>query len=310
MKLEASEATASTNRLAVSWQYAVPQHFLSALMRRATRVRTPFLKNRLIEWFIRHYGVDMSLAEEPVATAYSDFNSFFTRKLRADARPITRGAHTLLCPADGRISEAGRVNQDQALQCKGQPFRIQQLLGDDPDWSTRFSSGSFLNIYLSPRDYHRVHMPTTGKLRRMVYVPGRLFSVNDATTRAVPGLFVRNERVAFLFETALGPLALVMVGAIFVGSIETVWAGMVTPADIRRVRVWDYLGEKSISVEQGEEVGRFNMGSTVIVLIGNERVALNPTCHAGEPVCMGQTVGRASVSPPQDPQYEARSLPP
>ncbi len=292
MKQEVLESNASASRLTVSWQYAVPQHFLSGLMRRAARIRTPFVKNQLIHWFINHYKVDMSLAEEPIATAYRDFNSFFTRKLRADARPITRNAHTLLSPADGRISEAGRIERDQALQSKGHPFSIQLLLGNDADWASRFSNGSFVNVYLSPRDYHRVHMPIDGVLRRMVYVPGRLFSVNDATTRAVPRLFVRNERVAFFFDTALGPLALVMVGAIFVGSIETVWAGMVTPADIRRMRVWDYLEDQSLSIAQGEEVGRFNMGSTVILLVANQSIALDTRCCAGETVRMGQNMAR------------------
>lgn len=248
---------------------ALPHHLLSALMRHATRVRLPIWKNWQIRWFIRRYGVDMSIAHVPDPLLFEDFNTFFTRALRRGARPICEGATELACPADGTLSEFGAIARDTMLQAKGRTYSLTQLLGGEAPRAAAFQGGHFATVYLSPRDYHRVHMPLAGTLREMVHVPGRLFSVNQASVRDVPCLFTRNERVVSIFDTALGPMAVVLVGAVFVGSIEQVWAGEVAPARGPGPRVHRYpvTGSGSVTLDKGAEMGRFNMGSTVIVVL-------------------------------------------
>lgn len=278
-----------TELLFVGLQYLLPHHFLSSLMYRITRIEWPKLKNFQIRQVIQHYQVDMSEALESDPSKYRSFNAFFTRALHPDARPVDPSAEAITSPADGTLSQAGDIEDGHLFQAKGHDYSLLELLGGDMEWSRRFEAGSFATIYLSPRDYHRVHMPYNGTLKKMLHVPGRLFSVNDITTRQVPGLFARNERVVCLFETELGPMAVILVGAIFVASIETVWAGCVTPVS-RQVRRWSYQAEQTpqeIHLSKGEEMGRFNMGSTVILLFGKETIDWLEELEPGEGVKLG-----------------------
>jgi phosphatidylserine decarboxylase len=276
-------------------QYPIPHHALSSLMYRLTRARWKPWKRWQIRWVIRRYGVDMGLAQETDPEAYADFNSFFTRALKPTARPIIAGSNTLACPVDGAVSQVGTLDGSRLLQAKGASFTVEKLLGGDTQRAAPFIGGRFATLYLSPRDYHRIHMPVRGKLIQMVYVPGRLFSVSPRTTRTVPELFARNERVVAMFETPCGPMAMVLVGAIFVGNIETVWAGTVAPRSARDVLVWDYRhrpGDAApIVLEKGQEMGRFNMGSTVIVLFGKDAMKWSPELRPGGAVTMGQFLG-------------------
>ncbi len=272
-------------------QYLLPHHPLSRIMGRLVRCRIPGVKNLLIGGFRRLYRIDMSLAENPDPHSYPDFNSFFTRALRPDARPLAAAAEAVVSPVDGRISQAGTCGDGRILQAKGRDYTLAQLLGDSRHAAT-FQGGSYATIYLSPRDYHRIHMPLSGRLLEMVHIPGRLFSVNPATTRVIPGLFARNERVVCLFETDAGPMAMVLVGAIFVASIETQWAGVVTPPAGRTTSRRDYRNDPAAPhLERGAEMGRFNMGSTVILLFGPDGVAWQDACQEGATVRMGQQIG-------------------
>ncbi len=276
------------HRLYVGVQYLLPQHLLSALMYRLTRLRYRPLKNLIIRGFVRHFRVDMGESMEPDVTAYETFNHFFTRELRPDARPLPESPDAVLCPADGTLSQLGKIAHGRIFQAKGRDFSLVELLGGRDDWARAFEGGGFATIYLSPRDYHRVHMPLTGDLREMIHVPGRLFSVNPITTALVPRLFARNERVACLFESEAGPMAVILVGAIFVGSMETVWAGQVTP----RTSAGKSPGEgTTFRLDRGSEMGRFNMGSTVILLFPPDRVAWDPSLAAGDPVRVRQRIG-------------------
>lgn len=276
------------HRLYVGMQYLLPQHLLSALMYRLTRLRWRPLKNLVIRGFVRHFRVDMGESLEPDTTAYETFNHFFTRELRPDARPLPAAPAAVLCPADGTLSQLGKIAHGRIFQAKGRDYSLVELLGGRDDWAQAFQGGGFATIYLSPRDYHRVHMPLTGDLREMIHVPGRLFSVNPITTALVPRLFARNERVACLFESEAGPMAVILVGAIFVGSMETVWAGQVTPG----TSAGKSPGEgPTVRLDRGSEMGRFNMGSTVILLFPPERVAWDLSLAAGDPVRVRQRIG-------------------
>jgi phosphatidylserine decarboxylase len=278
--------------------YLLPHHLLSQLMYWLTRCEWRPLKNTLIRAAIRWYRVDMDQAEEPVAENYPNFNAFFTRTLRADARPIDQNADTVACPVDGRVSQLGQIQNGRIFQAKGQFYSLQELLAGDSVWSRRFEDGSFATIYLSPRDYHRVHMPLAGRLVKMAHVPGRQFSVNPSSTRVIPRLFSRNERVISLFESDVGAMAVIMVGAIFVGSMDTVWAGTVTPAS-RRITSWDHTGGSPapVALAKGVEMGRFNMGSTVILLFEKDRIDWDDALTANSPVCLGEEI--ASIKNPQ-----------
>jgi len=274
-------------RLWVWIQYLLPQHGLSRLVLAATRVRTPWFKNWTIRGFLKLYRVAMDEAAETDPYRYGSFNEFFTRALREGARPIDRDERAIVSPADGRISEAGSIDGDRLLQAKGRHYRLAELLAAQP-WASRFEGGSFATIYLAPFNYHRVHMPLRGELKDTVYVPGRLFSVNTATAQHVPQLFARNERILTLFDTAYGQMALVMVGALNVGSMATVWAGDITPA---ARRVITRLQAVPATLEKGAELGRFNMGSTVILLFEPNRVHWHPHLGAGREVRLGQILG-------------------
>lgn len=268
----------------------LPAHAISRLVYRLTRVRTAWLKNSLIKLFIHHFRVDMSLAAEPEPTAYKDFNSFFTRALREGARPLAAGADTILCPVDGQVSQLGRIEGQQIFQAKQHNYSLTALLGGSATLASHFVDGSFCTIYLSPRDYHRIHMPVAGSLREMVYVPGKLFSVNQTTVAMIPGLFARNERVINIFATESGPLAMIMVGAINVGSMETSWHGCVTPPYGDEITTWRY-DKQMVALEAGEEMGRFNMGSTVILLFPKDAMRWQENMAANDLVQMGQAIG-------------------
>ena len=269
----------------------LPHHGLSRIMFALTRMRAPWFKNAFIRWFSHRFDIDWQEALYQRPQDYEHFNAFFTRPLREGARPLEGDDDTLVSPADGDISQLGRIEAGRILQAKGHDFSATELLGGDSARAQPFEHGRFITVYLSPRDYHRVHMPCAGRLTETVYVPGRLFSVAPHTTRAVPRLFARNERLVTLFDTDAGRMALVMVGAIFVAAIETVWSGLVTPPHRRRIETSDYRSA-GIRLARGEEMGRFNMGSTVILLFENDRVAWEAGLSAGQALKMGQRIGR------------------
>ncbi len=272
-------------------QYLLPQHTLSKLMSYLTHSENKKLKNWMITQVIKHYGVNMDEAKVKNLNVFKSFNEFFTRELRPKARSITQEADGVACPADGAVSQSGLINDRIIFQAKGKSFSLFELLGGNTERAELFADGSFTTIYLSPKDYHRLHMPLTGKLKEMVHIPGRLFSVNTATTRSVPRLFARNERVVAIFDTEAGPMALVLVGAIFVSSIETVWHGVVTPPTVNSVQNWQYM-HKSIHLQKGEEMGRFNMGSTIIVLFGKNKVEWTDELKADAVVKLGEMIGK------------------
>lgn len=281
--------------LFVYMQYLLPAHLISRLMLRITRCQCSWLKNFFTPWFIRHYGVNMKEAQEEDWRRYESFNAFFTRALKPGVRPMVTAVDAIACPVDGRVSQAGPILGDTLFQAKGHDFSLQTLLGGCPERAQPFCDGQFATLYLSPCDYHRIHMPLDGQLREMLHVPGHLFSVNPATVNGVPSLFARNERIVTLFDTATGPMALVLVGAINVGCIETVWAGVVTPPTASAIRHWDYRDDK-ISLQRGAEMGRFNMGSTVIVLFGPNQMCWDPAINAGSPVRLGSLLGTLQSS--------------
>jgi phosphatidylserine decarboxylase len=283
------------DRLFVWFQHALPHHGLSRLTLALTRVRTPWFRNLLIRGFLALFTVDMSDAAETDPYRYASFNEFFTRALRKGARPIAPGTAAIASPVDGRVSECGAILGDSLLQAKGRQYSVMELLAGQ-DWAARFSGGSFATIYLAPFNYHRIHMPARGRLLDTVYVPGRLFSVNEATARRVPRLFARNERVLTLFLGDFGQFAVVLVGALNVGSMATVWAGDITPAArraIAHIPARDVLlGD--VLLDKGAELGRFNMGSTVIVLFQPGRARWRPALAAGTAVRVGECLGELS----------------
>jgi phosphatidylserine decarboxylase len=274
-------------RLFVWFQYLLPQHALSRLVLRATRVRAQWFKDLLVRGFLGLYAIDMSDAVQADPLGYGSFNEFFTRALKPGARAIAADADAISCPVDGAVSEAGTIDGELLIQAKGRRYRLQELLAAQP-WAADFEGGSFATIYLAPFNYHRVHMPLRGDLEDTVYVPGRLFSVNAVTAAYVPRLFARNERVLTLFDTAFGRVALVLVGALNVGSMATVWAGDITPA---ARRVVTRLPARPVSLDKGEEMGRFNMGSTVILLFQKDRARWHPHVRAGAAVKLGESLG-------------------
>lgn len=280
-----------SDRLAVLPQYVLPKRaltqFAGALARRSLGDFTQYKIRR----FVARYGVDMSEAAEPDLTRYLSFNDFFTRALKPGARPLAQA--DFVCPVDGRISQLGAIDGEQLLQAKGHVYSTTALLGGDAAEAARYRDGSFATIYLSPRDYHRIHMPCAGRLRSMVYVPGDLFSVNPTTARGVPGLFARNERVVCLFDGAHGPFALVLVGATIVGSMATVWHGVVNPPRARHIRRWDYTGQQPpIELQAGEEMGRFLLGSTVVLLFPKDTLRFAPDWAPSRPVRLGEAMGQ------------------
>ena len=271
-------------------QYLLPQHLLSRLVYGFMRIRIAPVKNLQIWVTGWMAGVNWEEAKSPLASDYPDFNSFFTRELRSDARPIDPDPAAFISPSDGRISQCGRATNDRILQAKGHSFSVRSLLGNDAA-AKGFANGFFYTIYLAPRDYHRVHMPMDGTLQRMIHIPGRLFSVAPYTVRQVPNLFARNERVISLFDTSHGPMAVVLVGAMLVSSMEMVWCGVVTPPRGKRVSAGDW-SRRGINLKKGDEMGRFNMGSTVIVLLPATAVGSLAELGPGDNLWMGEKLGR------------------
>jgi phosphatidylserine decarboxylase len=273
-----------SDRLSVLPQYFIPKQALTALAGRIASARGGRLTTRLIKWFVGRYGVNMAEAANPDISSYATFNDFFTRSLKSNARPLAQA--DLVCPVDGAISQFGPMEGDQIFQAKGHSYSSTALVGGDSALAARFEGGSFATLYLSPKDYHRIHMPVEGRLSRMIYVPGDLFSVNPTTARGVPGLFARNERVVCVFESAHGPFVLVLVGATIVGSMATVWHGVVNPPRAGEIRTWNY--ELELVLKQGEEMGRFLLGSTVVMLFPKGPLAFNPAWAPGGAIRMGE----------------------
>ncbi len=282
-------------RILTGIQYLLPQHFMSRNVYVLMRCETKWIKNMLIHLISRLAGINREEALSPDRRDYASFNAWFTRELKPGARIFDSDTHAFLCPCDGRVSEMGILNKSSILQAKGKEYSLQDLLASDPV-CTQLENGYFSTIYLSPRDYHRIHMPISGRLQRMIHVPGKLSSVAPYTVRQVPRLFARNERVISIFETESGPLVMVLVGAMLVSSTETVWAGEVTPSKNKDVTVKDYANV-DISLAKGDEMGRFNMGSTVIMLMPFG--ALDGINHpgAGEAVKVGQKLAVLLPSP-------------
>ena len=278
------------DRLAVLPQYLLPKKLVTQLAGRFASAELGGVTQAAISRFVAHYGVDMSEAAEPDITRYASFNDFFTRALRAGARPLADADY--VCPVDGAISQFGAIERDQIFQAKGHHYSTCALLAGDAALAAEFEHGQFATIYLSPKDYHRIHMPCAGRLLRMVYVPGDLFSVNPTTARGVPGLFARNERVVCVFDTARGPFVLVLVGATIVGSMATVWHGVVTPPRPGEIKRWDYA-DKPVELAKGAEMGRFLLGSTVVLLWPKSTLKFNPDWTPGGAVRMGQMMGKA-----------------
>lgn len=274
-------------RAFIGLQYLLPQHFLSHLVGWIAASRIGFLRRALIRAFLRQYPVDLAEAARPDPEAYASFNDFFTRRLRAGARPLDPEARAALCPADGMLSQAGAIAGDTLLQAKDIDYSVTALLGGDSPLAAEFAGGAFATIYLAPHNYHRVHMPLAGTLRAARFVPGDLFSVNASTAASVPGLFARNERVVCVFDTAAGPMAVVLVGALFVGSMSLAWSNRIRGEDRRRVRELP-VHDPIIALDRGAELGWFNMGSTVVVLFGPHGPALVEGLVPGRALRVGE----------------------
>ena len=260
----------SLDKFKIAMQYAMPKHFISRMVGKLAAAKAGGLTTALIKLFIKQYKIDMSEAKYPDPAHYKTFNEFFTRPLKEGIRPLAEESDIIAHPVDGAISQLGDVVDGQIIQAKGHDYSLQALLGGKEEDTAPFLGGKFATIYLAPKDYHRIHMPVDGTLSKMIYVPGDLFSVNPLTAQNVPNLFARNERVVAIFETEIGPLAMVLVGATIVASIETIWAGTVTPPAGKDVLSWNYptTGDNAITLKKGEEMGRFKLGSTVILAWG------------------------------------------
>lgn len=278
-----------SDRLVVMLQYLLPKQALTLFAGKVAGIRGGASTARLIKWFIGRYQVNMAEAANPDMASYATFNEFFTRALRSDARPLAQA--DFICPVDGAISQFGDIENDQLFQAKGHHFSTTALVGGDSDLAAKFQGGSFATLYLSPRDYHRIHMPCDGRLTRMIYVPGDLFSVNPATARGVPGLFARNERVVCVFDSEHGPFVLTLVGATIVGSMATVWHGVVNPPRSRDVREWQY-DKQPVLLKKGDEMGRFLLGSTVVMLFPKNTLQFNSQWTPAQAVRMGEVMGR------------------
>ena len=278
-----------SERLSVLAQYLLPKQALTSFAGWVAGKERGAVTTWIIDRFVRKYGVNMAEALNPDTTSYASFNEFFTRPLKPGVRPIADAL--LVSPVDGAISQFGAIEDGQIFQAKGHDYTATALVGGDAQLAATFSHGSFATLYLSPRDYHRIHMPCDGRLTRMIYVPGDLFSVNPATARGVPGLFARNERVVCVFESERGPFVLVLVGATIVGSMATVWHGVVNPPRSGKVREWTYADQR-VELKKGEEMGRFLLGSTVVMLFPAPRVDFNPAWKPGGPIRLGEAMAR------------------
>lgn len=280
------------DRFIALMQYCLPKHALSRLAGFLANHQNPRLKNRLIAYFMNQYKPDLSEAIEQDPYAYATYNDFFTRQLRPECRPIDNDPNTLVSPVDGSVSECGLISSGKLLQAKGHAYSLYHLLGDYYDHAEKFTRGSFATLYLAPTDYHRVHMPFTGTLTEMLYIPGQLFSVQPATVKYISGLFARNERVICFFDTEIGPMAVILVGAVIVGSMSTVWHGQVAPNQDDEIHRWCYPNPKTptTTLMKGDELGAFSLGSTVIVLHADESLQWLDTLTPGASVRYGQAM--------------------
>ena len=278
-----------SDSLAVLPQYLLPKKALTIFAGWVAGAKGGALTTALITWFVKRYNVNMAEAAEPDIAAYASFNDFFTRALKDGAR--VHAAADYLCPVDGAISQFGPIAGDQIFQAKGHNYSTTALVGGDAALAAQFQDGSFATLYLSPRDYHRIHMPCDGSLRRMVYVPGDLFSVNPTTARGVPGLFARNERVVCVFDGPQGPFVLTLVGATIVGSMATVWHGQVNPPRSPQICEWQYEANQVV-LKKGAEMGRFLLGSTVVMLFAKGQLAFNPDWAPARAIVMGEAMGQ------------------
>ncbi len=276
-----------SDRRTVLVQYLLPKQAITAFAGIVASARAGAITTGIIRRFVRRYGVDMNEAVNPDIASYASFNEFFTRALKPGIRPLA--AAQWVCPVDGAISQFGAIERDQILQAKGHSYSTTALIGGDAALAAQFENGHFATLYLSPKDYHRIHMPCDARLLRMIHVPGELFSVNPATARGVPGLFARNERVVCVFESAGGPFVLALVGATIVGSMATVWHGVVNPPRVGRLREWRY-DDQPVLLKQGDEMGRFLLGSTVVMLFPKGDLCFNPAWAPGGAIRLGEAM--------------------
>ena len=273
--------------LKIIGQYLLPKHLVSRLTGIIANLEAGKFTTFLIKKFIAKYQIDMSEAKHSDPAHFKTFNDFFTRELRADIRPIYEGDENLCMPVDGQISQLGEIQSGRIFQAKGHDFSLRELLGGRDDIAAPFDNGLFSTIYLAPKDYHRIHMPIAGKLEKMVFIPGDLFSVNPLTAENVPNLFARNERAVAIFSTDVGPMAMVLVGATIVASIETVWGGTIAPSRNKELKYWDY-SKQNITLKKGEEMGRFKLGSTIVALFPKDSINFSDTLEAGSPTRLGE----------------------
>jgi phosphatidylserine decarboxylase len=294
MSLRSSIAIRLLDYIKILPMYCLPKHSLAAIVYRLTRIEYKPWKNFLIKTFIRFFKVDMNQAIWSSEEDYTSFNAFFIRNLKPNARSWEKDKNNILSPVDGAISQIGNINKDKLIQAKGINYSLNRLLANDTNAVERFQGGKFTTLYLSPRDYHRIHMPVSGKLIKSIYVPGDLFPVNTSSVRTVDQLFARNERFISLFETELGLVAQIMVGATFVGSMETVFAGLITPTKHRKITIKEYE-EKPVELNQAEEFGHFNMGSTVILLFEKEKITWSEDLKENAPIQVGQLIGKVNI---------------
>jgi len=273
--------------LKVIGQYLLPKHLVSRLTGALAKIEAGKLTTFLIKKFIAKYNIDMSEAKHSDPAYFKTFNDFFTRELRDGIRPIYEGEENLCMPVDGQVSQLGEIKAGRIFQAKGHDFCLRDLLGGGDEIAAPFDNGIFSTIYLAPKDYHRIHMPIAGKLEQMVFITGDLFSVNPLTAENVPNLFARNERAVAIFSTDVGPMAMVLVGATIVASIETVWGGTIAPSKNKTLQYWDY-SKQNITLEKGEEMGRFKLGSTIVALFPKDSITFSDTLQAGSPTRLGE----------------------
>ncbi len=294
MQLKSYPRPTYAQRAKIAFQYMMPQLYLTQAAGWLAERKWGAVTHLIIKLFAKKYQVNLAEAEKTEASDYASFNEFFIRPLKEHARPINQDPKALCLPADGRVSESGRIEENQLLQAKGHHFSLETLLANDFTLADKFKNGDFITTYLSPRDYHRVHMPCDATLRKMIYVPGELFSVNPFLAEHVPNLFARNERVICEFDTAFGPMVQILVGATITASMSTVWAGVINPPRTKEVMVYEYLttGETAVHLKKGQEMGAFRLGSTVINLFPKGAVELETYLKAGEPTKMGERLGQ------------------
>jgi len=289
---------AKTDKVKIFFQHVMPKHLISRLIGKFAAARAGWFTQLFIRWFIRQYKIDMSEAIEESPTAYKTFNAFFTRHLKPELRPLEASESELAHPVDGAVSQLGDIENGRIFQAKGHDYSLQELLGGNEEDAKPFVDGKFATIYLAPKDYHRIHMPCDGVLKKMIYVPGDLYSVNPLTAANVPNLFARNERVVAIFDTEVGPMSLVLVGATIVASIGTVWSGTITPPTGGRIQSWSYptSGHSAIHLKKGEEMGHFKLGSTVVLTFAKDAIEFDDGLRPQSVTRMGEVMAEIKES--------------